>query len=624
MSDLIKKIGVGDVIAERFEVTSIVDDNELGILALVNARLSGKVLLLLQLGFPVDSVREAEIRAAFGEYIVITHKSMGGLTEILLEESTCYILMDNIEGETLDAHLAKRREQGQMLGLKAAYSFIAHICQGIDVLHQSNHFYGKLSSRHIFVPPEGRVRIVPALVNLLADKYLEDEARKSYFGSLFCAPEVREEREKGSQAADVYSLSLLFAELLSSESLNDFTGSPEAFIAKLPNVSTNVKETLFQAAKMDAEDRFQSVQSFKDTLKRGVDAPSDSDLSSIVVGVNDLRSLNAGSSQSMNSAPVAKKPDLFEAGSMSRSLARMINPEVWIFQKDGMDFGPFDHAGLIQKFYDDVITESTGVYNISTKKRQNLGSIEEFQKEITEYLPIREHNRAQRQAEQRKKDFQKKAGIGGVIVAVSVAVLAALLVPVLILALMPKPEALDLTGAFPAFEKRFEVPKSEEFSLNMDDSQAKALFDPKASEAEIEAALAAWEAEHRKKYAGKRRPKRGMGGGAGGAGDEIDTIVFTGEDGEELEPLENWEIEEQCMSPRIVRRQAECFQKYAGGRRFEVTINFTIQQSGTVRNFSTTAPNGDLNDCLISTLSSIKFRQFGGTTKKVKLPVGYY
>ena len=620
----IQKIKVGDVIVDRFEITSVMVDNELGVLALVNERATGKGLLVLQLSFAVDSFIEGEIREIFAEMQNISHKSLATLEEFLVSDEVGYIVMGNIDGELLESHLAARREQGQILGLKAAYSFIAHISLGVDTLNQNGKFYGRLSSKEIFITPEGRVRIIHGICQHLARKYLTDAQRHDYFGSTSCAPEIRDDIEQISVRSDIYALALLFAELLSTSPLSEFTGSPEAFIAKLPNVSTTVKECLFQASKIDVEDRFKSVQEFKDSLKRAMDAPNDSDLSSIVVGINDLRSLTGKQLQSMIDVPVVKKPDLFESGSISRPISRIINPEVWIYQKDGMDFGPFDHKALLQKFYDDVINESTAIYNIATKQRQNMGSIPEFEDEIREYLPIRDHNRAQRLAAQKKKDFQKKAGIGGVVVAITVAIAAILVVPIVILYLKPKPVQLNMNDAFPAFEKRFELPKTEEFSLNMDDAKSKALFDPKASEAEIAAAMAEWEARHREIYGNKRKLRGNRpGGGSGGFGDEMDIIVFTGDDGEELETLEDWEVEEQCSNPRLIQKQAECFRKYAGGRRMEVKIKFVIQQTGTIRNVSTTA-SGDLNDCLISSMSSLKFRQFGGTVKRVTWPVGYY
>ena len=91
---------------------------------------------------------------------------------------------------------------------------------------------------------------------------------------------------------------------------------------------------------------------------------------------------------------------------------------------------------------------------------------------------------------------------------------------------------------------------------------------------------------------------------------------------EELEPLSDWEIEEEVMSPRVYRKQADCFAKYAGGRGVSGKIDFVINQTGTTRSFSSSIP-GELGACLISSLSSIKFRPFGGTVKRVSLPVSY-
>ena len=163
----------------------------------------------------------------------------------------------------------------------------------------------------------------------------------------------------------------------------------------------------------------------------------------------------------------------------------------------------------MKRFYDDEINESTGMFNTQTKKHQNLGSIDEFKKEIEEYLPTRDHNRrVKAEQELQKQKRVKAAGVSGAVIVLG-AIAAFACVPFVILLLLPEPKPLDVAGAFAPFEKTFEAPKIEEVSLNMDDSKAKALFDPKATEAEREAALAAWEAEHRKKMGSIRKDRRG-------------------------------------------------------------------------------------------------------------------
>ena len=618
----IQKLSIGDMIADRLEVKTVLDKNELGVTCVMQSPKTHETFFVEQLSFACDSARTAEISKLIDPIRKINHRTIASVKDFFVDGETGYLVTDFIDGETLQAHLAMRREEGKLLGLKTAYSFLANICIGLELVHQAGFAYGCINPYTIFVTKQGRIRVANYSWAAIAEKFLSDSDREAYFCGPFAAPEVKAGRNQAKPCSDVYSLALLFAELLSPNSLASYGGTHETFIASIPGVTTNIKESLFQAISEDPSERFHTVQAFKDSLKRAVDAPGDNDLSSIVIGVNDLRALGASCDMPVVDPSMARKPDLFDSDS-GRTSSKSINNEVWIFQKDGMDFGPFDHDALIKKFYDEVITESTSVFNTSTKMRQNLGSIEEFAKEVTDYIPIRDANRAQRLAEQKRIEKRIKAGGSAAALAIIGGIAAVLLIPVIVLALKPAPEPLNFADAFKPFEKRFEVPKVEEFSLNMDDSQAKALFDPKATEAEREAAFAKWEAEHRKKFAGRRKGKPGAAGAGGVLGEEIETIVFTGEDGAELEPLEDWEIEEQCMSPRIYRKYNDCFVKYAGGRHMNVKIKFTIQQSGVVRNFSADSSIGELNECLISALSSIKFRQFGGMTKKVTLPVSY-
>lgn len=616
-----QKHNVGDIIVDRLEVLTSMEESLLGYSYLMRDVNTSESFLVKQLSFPCDAERVAEIESLIESLQKVVHKSISGVNSFLVDGDVGYVVLEFIEGETLEAHLQMQRERGQLIGLKAAYSFLAHMCTGVDLLHQAGYAYGCLSPKLIFVTREGRIRIANYVCACLAEKYLSDEDRKAYFDNPFVAPEVRAERGVATPCADVYSLALLFTELMSGISLNDFEGSPEAFIARLPGVSTTVKEALFEGSKPDAEDRTKSAQTLKDTLKVAVDAPNDNDLSSIVVGVNDLRALTVSADLPViDMGNSRRKPDLFDS-SVSRPAVRTVKSEVWIYQKDGMDYGPFDHKGLIQKFYDDEIVESTSIFNTATKKRQNLGTIPEFEKEVQDYIPIRDHNRALRESERRKKERKMKAAGFSMAFVVVGAIAAAFLIPIVILALMPSPKAINLTDAFTPFEKTFTVPKAEAVSLNVDEAKARAFFDPEATEAEREAALRAWEEEHRKKYASKRKAT-GSKSGNTALGEEIETLVFTGEDGVELDPLEDWEIEEQCMSSRMLRKVQECYAKHSGGRRVETTVNFTIQQTGTLRNVSTTT-SGELDACLVAAFSTMKFRPFGGTVKKVSIPVGY-
>lgn len=623
MSYLMQKLNVGEHVADRLEILDILGENALGVTYLMSDIESQEKYLVVQLGFECTEDRVNEIRQAIAAQRSISHKSLASLKDFLVDGNCGYVLMDFIDGVKLTTHLQQHRENGQLLTSKTAYSFLAHLSLGLDALHKAGYSYGCLSPDVIFVTREGRIRISNFILAYLADKYLDDDARNAYYSNAFCAPEVRETRGAATPASDVYSLALLFAELLSDQSLFDFDGTPEPFVAKLPNISTTVKEPLFQASKPDAEDRFANAQIFRDALRAAVDAPEDNNISSIVVGVNSLRDMASATESTITSAEdltaPKKKRDIFDAA-VPVNKTRIVKKDVWTYQKDGMDYGPYSHEDLIKKFYDDVIEENTCIYNTQTKQQQILISIPEFTQEVKDYLPIREKNHAIKKAEERKKSRQKKAAGWGTAILIIIILAVILGAPVVYFALQPDPKPLNFADAMPAFEKKFELPKLEAVSLNVDDAKAKAFFDPKATEAEREAALRAWEEEHRKKYAGKMRPKGGSKTAA--LGEEIETLRFTDDNGVELEPLADWEIEEQCMSPRILRKVQECYSKHAGGRQINTTVSFTIQTSGLVKNLSTSV-TGDLDTCIRGAFSSMHFRQFGGTSKKVSIPVGY-
>ncbi len=619
MSDwTLTKVNAGDLILDRYEVASVMADDPLGVSCVVKDRSTNQNFMFKQLSFECDSERADKVRACVDNFKGLVHKSIAGVNELILDGTTGYISLEYVEGELLDAHLRSRRERAQILGVKAAYSFLALLCAGLDVVHNAGFAHGALTTKSIIVTTQGRVKLINPVCAVVADQCLDDAARNAYFSSEAIAPEVRESRASAARVSDVYSLALLFCELLCARSFEEFGASPETYIASLPAVPSAVKETLFASVKAEINDRLQDVQSLKDSLKVAVDAPADNDISSIVVGVGDLRSLSAsGDMPAVGSQ--AQKIDLLA----TPSLLKRIKKEVWIFQKDGLDYGPFDKEGLLKKFYDDDINENTLIYNSSTKEKNHLQDIPEFSAEVVAYLPVRDRSRAEREAENRRRQRAAKGIGGGIIALIVIGVGAAILVPTIILSLMAPPEPLAFDKAFPPFEKTFVLPKVEEVSLNIDEKKALSFFDPEASEQAKQAALDAWEAEHRKKYAALRSSmkKTTAPGGAGDDADEIETIDFsTDANGNVLEPLMDWEIEEQIMNPRIVRKLSECFDKYANGRRQRVEIKFTIQQTGGIRGLTSTA-QGELDSCLVSSLSSIKFRRFGGTVKRVTYPL---
>ena len=164
-----QNIRVGDVVADRFEVLTVMSESELGVTCLVKDSQNGESFLIKQLSFECDEDRIAQIRKAVEQLRGITHKSLASLKDFVLDGTTGYIVMEFIDGETLESHLTMRRERGQILGLKVAYSFLAHMSLGVEVIHQAGYAFGSLSPRAIFVTRQGRIRVSNYICASLAD-----------------------------------------------------------------------------------------------------------------------------------------------------------------------------------------------------------------------------------------------------------------------------------------------------------------------------------------------------------------------------------------------------------------------------------------------------------------------
>ncbi len=638
---------VGEVVAGRFEVMEALGASEGGRVYLVRETERDRRMVLKHLAIPYVGDEGYEVlRNEIMEASAIRHKNLVQVFGLGKEGEELFLAMEHVEGETLDAHLKSRREKGQIMGLKAAYNVIAHICNALQAVHEVGAVHGALTPRNIYITRQGRVKVANLVYAKLVSRYLAAEQRGAYFDSPYIAPEAqRGESDLGPQA-DMYSLGLITAELLSDAPLEGSGMAAEAFVEHVVSArSPGIQELLFSAVVAVAEHRMSSVNDFKEGLKQALDAPSDTELSSIVMGMSELRDIAGTLDSADDDGPTKRKPDLFDMPGLpppkgSRLFGGDAFPapskrkgeqeeEIWLVQKDGLDYGPFTRLAVLEMLHKDEIDESTATLNMLTQRRAELVDIPDFREAVLNYLPVRNERRAREAAERERKIENVKTGAKVSVLGLVLGAGAIIALSVIAYLQLPDPIPMDFAPAIAAFPHTFEVPKVEEVNLNVDAKQAMALFDPKASDAEREAALRAWEAEHTKRIASKRKGRpAGRPGGRPGArpGDDdfsdIQEITFGDEDGNEVEPLFDWEVEEQLYSARSLRRQSECFLQYAGGRRQKVTVDFVIVQTGQVRRVTTTA-SGDLDECLRAAFSTLRFRSFGGTIKRVSYPMDF-
>lgn len=700
----------GDVIADTFDVVEVLGTSTGGEAYLVTQQESGSqqmVLKRVNIPYPGDEAYE-ELRDEVAKYSELKHKNLARLYGLAKEGDELYLAMEYLKGETLEQHLEERRGKGQVMTFKSAYNLIAHVCNATQTVHEAGMIHGALTPRNVYVTHKGRVKVTNLVYsNLVRRHESKAELERGFMASPFIAPELREPGATAEGSADIYSLGLLTAEVLSDTSLEHFAEEAEAFIEKVVAGRSDIlQDLLFNATISMAQLRPQSVKDFKASLKEAVESPKQNAAeaaAAAVLGSQEMPKVDLSESEDEAAAEESaaeeaaaetevasssppppgrptsdsfpkpkndlfagapapkhesgesekpKKKDLFALDGLPSAPRQTLDfgsakeletssgsgsfggeDEVWLVQKDdGLDYGPFGVEQVIKLLHEDEIHEDTSVLHMITQKRAKLIKVSEFKDAVIEYIPIREERRrrAEEERERRMQQIKTTGKISGVGAFLGAAVV--ITSAVLTYLSLPDPVPLKLSASAPEKLPVFEVPIAEELALDLDQELTGALFDPNASAEEKAKKLAEWREKQRKKHAKKRkkrkrrrtRKKPKSSAESGDGGDEVAEFnMGVGADGEYIDPLEDWEIQEAVYTTSNINKITKCLDRAYKGRSLKVKVTFRIvPKTGAVRKLSTNK-GGDLDDCMKSVFRSLRFRESGGTPKKVTFPFEY-
>jgi len=285
----------------------------------------------------------------------------------------------------------------------------------------------------------------------------------------------------------------------------------------------------------------------------------------------------------------------------------------YLVQKGGLDYGPYTEEQVLQQLYRDEIDEFTLVVDRETDERMTLEDTKVFTEAVREYVPKRQERRrieAERRAELQRK--VKKGGVAGLVVACVVGAITAV-VMIVIIALQPDPEPLPMEQAFASLDQYKLLPPPKDFeTLAVDQGEIQKIFDPRASEAELQARL--------KKFKKKRRRRRRPTGGAGD--DNVTTVDFGA--GGTKHVLTDDEVYAEIMGKFPALRRCVMKELNADPRFKGVTVQFFIRPSGTtggVKIKEGKYAGRPVGQCLVSRFRAMKFPEHGGFNKGVVFPL---
>jgi serine/threonine protein kinase len=265
-------LSVGTVMHERYRVVRVLGKGGMGAVYLVeDTKLYGKLWAMKELleRF-VDADDRAESVAQFQHeariLVGLRHPNLPQIVDAFEEEGRHYLVMEYVEGQTLEAMLEQSPEG--VFTEEQVLEWAAQICDVLNYLHAHDPpvIFRDLKPANVMITPDGRVKLIDFGVARLFDPSKGTDTLK--MGTVgYAPPEQYAGQGQTTPRSDIYALGAMLYELLTGD-------NPEAHpfvFTQVRNVnrrvSTQTSLTIDKAVQLDPNDRFPSALALKSSLK---------------------------------------------------------------------------------------------------------------------------------------------------------------------------------------------------------------------------------------------------------------------------------------------------------------------------------------------------------------------
>ncbi|HEU0002690.1 MAG TPA: protein kinase [Ktedonobacteraceae bacterium] len=233
-----------------------------------------------------SSLTPQELEIATGQFKVeaimlarLQHPSLPRIYDHFLESNRWYLVMDFIDGETLDERL--RRTPGRKLPPQEVIDISIQLCKVLDYLHkrQPPVVFRDLKPSNVMLTPEGHLYLIDfGIARIFKPGQAKDT--KAYGSIGYSAPE-QFDREQTTDQADIYSLGITMHEMLSGSipALTPFS-MPRLSFPGQPALE-RLAALIMSMIEMDKEKRpasitavRQELESIRDALRQPAFIPS--------------------------------------------------------------------------------------------------------------------------------------------------------------------------------------------------------------------------------------------------------------------------------------------------------------------------------------------------------------
>ncbi len=271
----------GEIIAAKYEVVDVLDQNPLGVTYRVKHQRSGKFVRLTMMR-PKIAGREQknQILDIYKRLKDFTNASVLKIGELGEFEGVVYFTAEDFEGQTLRELITEYRVEGKRFEVTDAAQITNQILEGLEGLHQQGFVVRGLRPEYVLVSVRrtgprsknivARVKIVGSgFWDLLPPAHLaEDEFSRGE--SQYLPPEMKSFEPTATERADVYSAGVILYEMLTGVSPAGTFQLPATVRPDLPKYVNDIVELALAPA---PEDRYRSAADFMSALQRAIREP---------------------------------------------------------------------------------------------------------------------------------------------------------------------------------------------------------------------------------------------------------------------------------------------------------------------------------------------------------------
>ncbi|MEM9644628.1 MAG: serine/threonine-protein kinase [Planctomycetota bacterium] len=193
----------------------------------------------------------------------LTHPGIVTVYDFGRQNEMCYLVMEFVDGVNL-----REAIQTQSISPDQALEIVAQVCDALQYAHGSGVVHRDIKPENILLDRKGQVKLADFGLAKLVGSGKEDihlTATNQVMGTLhYMAPEQLERPLEVDHRADIYSLGVVFYELL--------TGQLPLGRFKLPSetgrTGFNLDDVVLRTLERAPEDRYQRVSEFGDDISR--------------------------------------------------------------------------------------------------------------------------------------------------------------------------------------------------------------------------------------------------------------------------------------------------------------------------------------------------------------------